>query len=83
MLFTKEQIEKDFDGYTKSLKQQLIINKLARDYDIKVEEKDIRTHIKQSFAKHYGIDPTNEEMLKQLDGLADSIMQNKEEVNIE
>ncbi len=78
---TKEQIEKDFDGYTKSLKQQLIINKLARDYDIKVEQKDIRAHIKQSFAKHYGIDPTNEEMLKQLDGLADSIMQNKEEVN--
>jgi trigger factor len=78
---TKEQIEKDFDGYTKSLKQQLIINKLARDYDIKVEEKDIRAHIKQSFAKHYGIDSTNEEMLKQLDGLADSIMQNKEEVN--
>lgn len=78
---TKEQIDKDFEGYLKSLKQQLIINKLARDYNIKVEQKDIRNHIKQSFARYYGFDSDNEEMLKQLDGIADSVLQNEEEVN--
>ncbi len=78
---TKEQIDKDFDGYLKSLKQQLIINKLARDYNIKVEQKDIHNHVKQSFAKYYGFDTDNEEMLKQLDGIADSVLQNQDEVN--
>jgi len=78
---TKEQIEKDFDGYLKSLKQQLIVNKIARDNDIKIEQKDIHAHVKQSFAKYYGLDPANEEMLKQLDGVADSVLQNQEEVN--
>ncbi len=78
---TKEKIDEDFEGYLKSLKQQLIINKLARDYDIKVEQKDIHTHVKKSFAKYYGFDTEDAEMLKQLDGIADSVLQNQEEVN--
>ena len=78
---TKESVESDYEQYEKSLKHQLIINKISKDNDIKVEEKNIKDHIKNFYAKQYMIDSTNEEMMKQLDALADSVMQNKEETN--
>ncbi len=77
---TKESIEHDFEDYAKSLKQQLIINKIAKDHNVKVEEGDVRNHIKDYFGKQYMIDTADEEKSKQLDALASSVMQNQEEV---
>ncbi|MCB2219324.1 MAG: trigger factor [Bacteroidetes bacterium] len=77
---TRESIDHDFEDYAKSLKQQLIINKIAKDHGVKVEEADIRNHIKDYFGKQYMIDTSDEEKSKQLDGLASSVMQNQEEV---
>lgn len=77
---TQESIDKDFESYANSLKQQLIINKIAKDHDIKVEENDVRNHIKQYFGKQYMIDISDEEKSKQLDALVNSVMQNQEEV---
>jgi len=76
---TKESVENDYDKYEKSLKHQLIINKISKDHDIKVEDKDIKDYIKSFYAKQYMADTGNEEMMKQFDALADSVMQNKEE----
>lgn len=78
---TKENIEKDYENYSKSLKQQLIINKIAKENDIKVEPEEIKNHIKSYFAKQYMIDESDEEKMKQLDGIADSVLQNKDEAN--
>ena len=77
---TKESIDHDFEHYAKSLKQQLIVNKIAKDHDIKVDEQDVRNHIKGYFGKQYMIDITDEEKSKQLDALVNSVMQNQEEV---
>ena len=78
---TEEGVNKDYDNYAKSLKQQLIIGKISKDNNIEVDDKDIKEHVKRSFASHYMIDIEDEEKFKQLDTIADSIMQNKEEVN--
>ncbi len=78
---TKENIEHDYEGYSKSLKQQLIINKIAKDNDLKVEPEEIKNHVKSYFAKQYMIDESDEEKMKQLDTLADSVLQNKDEAN--
>jgi len=78
---TKENIEHDYENYSKSLKQQLIINKIAKDNDLKVEPEEIKNHVKSYFAKQYMIDESDEEKMKQLDTLADSVLQNKDEAN--
>lgn len=78
---TKEGIEKDYPNYVKSLKQQLIINKISEDNEIKIEETDVRDHVKKSFAMHYGFDIDDEEKSKQLDPIVDQMLQNKEEAN--
>jgi len=78
---TAENIDQDYESYAKSLKQQLIINKIAKDNDLKVEPDEIRNHIKSYFAKQYMIDEADEGKMKQLDTLADSVLQNKDEAN--
>ncbi len=78
---TEETVEKDYDHYAKTLKQQLIINKISKDNNIKVEEKDIRDHLKKSLAAHYMIDSEDEENLKNLEPIIDSVFKNKDEVN--
>ena len=78
---SEENIEHDYENYSKSLKQQLIINKIAKDNNLKVEPEEIKNHVKGYFAKQYLIDPTDEEKMKQLDTIADSVLQNKDEAN--
>ncbi len=77
---TKETVEEDYKNYVKSLKQQLIINKIAKENEIKVETEDVKIFVKEMYAKQFGFDLSDEEKSKQLDPLADSIMQNQEEV---
>lgn len=78
---TPESVEQDYDKYQRSLKQQLIINKISKEHDVKVEEQEIRDFIKGYFSGQYGFDPSDEERSKQLDGIVDSMLSNKEEVN--
>jgi len=75
----KDSIDKEYDHYSRSLRQQLIINKVAKDNEIKIEEKEIKDHVKGYFAQQYMFDPSDEEKMKQLDTIADSVLQNKEE----
>lgn len=78
---TEEKISKEYELYAGSLKQQLIISKIAKDHGIKVEESDIRNHLKESISKYYMIDTEDEVFKENLDKMATSMMQNKEEVN--
>lgn len=77
---TEDTVEQDYENYVKALKQQLIINKIARDNDIRVEADDIKNHIKEMYARQFMIDLNDEEKSKQLDTLAESIMRNEEEM---
>jgi len=76
---TEETVDHDYEHYSKSLKQQLIINKIAKDNEITVEAKDVKDFIKNMYAKQFMMDLEDEEKSKQLDTLAESVMQNQEE----
>ena len=78
---TPETVTENYDSYARSLKQQIIINKISKENDIKIEREDVKEHIKQTFIKHYFGDTVDEEKSKQLDTIAESYMQNQEEVN--
>ena len=77
---TEESVEQDYEKYVKTLKQQLIINKIAGDHDIKVENDDIKNFIKAMYAKQFMFDLEDEEKSKQLDPLVEQVMKNQEEV---
>lgn len=77
---TAETVEQDYENYVKALKQQLIINKIAGDNDIKVDNQDVKNFIKAMYAKQFMFDLADEEKSKQLDMLADSVMKNEDEV---
>ncbi|MEZ5196237.1 MAG: trigger factor [Bacteroidales bacterium] len=78
---TPESVERDYDKYQRSLKHQLIINKISKDHDVKVDEQEIRNFIKGYFTGQYGFDTSDEDRSKQLDGIVDSMLSNKKEVN--
>lgn len=78
---TEEQIEADFEGYKKSLKWQLIQNKLIKENDIKVEPQEAIDYTKgllvNQFAQ-YGM-PAPEDA--ELDAQAKNVLSNQEEAN--
>ena len=76
---TEETVDHDYEHYSKSLKQQLIINKISKDNEINVEAADVKNFIKEMYAKQFMMDLDDEEKSKQLDPLVESVMQNQEE----
>ena len=78
---TKAELDADYDNYKKSLKWQLIQNKLIKDNNIKVENQEVVEYTKgllvNQFAQ-YGM-PAPED--KELEDQAKSVLQNKEEAN--
>lgn len=78
---TQEELDADYDNYKKSLKWQLIQNKLIKDNDIKVEPNEVMDYTKGLLANQfaqYGM-PAPED--KELEDQAKSVLQNKEEAN--
>jgi trigger factor len=76
---TPEMVEKDYQGYVKSLRQQLIINKIAKDNDIKIGEQEIKDHIKNFLLRQYMFDASDEDKIKHLESVVESVLKNKEE----
>jgi trigger factor len=78
---SKEEVEADFENYKKSLKWQLIQNKLIKDNDIKVENEEILEYTKglliNQFAQ-YGMPVPEGDALEDQ---AKSVLSNKEEAN--
>ena len=76
---TAEQVEAEYEQYSKSLKWQLIENKIIKDNDLEVKHEDVITHTKelivQNFAQ-YG-QPAPED--KKLDEIATQVLTNEEE----
>jgi len=76
---TFEQVESEYDIYSKSLKWQLIENRITEDYKIKVTKEEVLEDTKKLIAiqmKQYG-QPNADE--KQLTDIANNILKNKEE----
>lgn len=78
---SQEEIDADFENYKKSLKWQLIQNKLIKENEIKVENEEILEYTKglliNQFAQ-YGMPAPEEDVL--IDQ-AKNVLQNKEEAN--
>ena len=76
---TAEQVEAEYEQYSKSLKWQLIENKIIKDNNLEVKNEDVVAHtrelIVQNFAQ-YG-QPAPED--KKLDEIAAQVLTNEEE----
>jgi trigger factor len=76
---TAEQVEAEYEQYSKSLKWQLIENKIIKDNELEVKHEDVIAHTKeliiQNFAQ-YG-QPAPED--KKLDEIAAQVLTNEEE----
>ncbi len=76
---TAEQVEAEYEQYSKSLKWQLIENKIIKDNDLEVKQEDVLAHTKgliiQNFTQ-YG-QPAPED--KKLDEIAAQVLGNEEE----
>lgn len=76
---TEEQIEKDFDGFLKDLKWQLIKDKIIKENELKVEEEeafDFAKELAQAQYAQYGIPNVPE---NQLESFAKMILDKQEE----
>ncbi len=75
---TAEEVEEQFPETVKSLRWQLIENRLIKDNDIKVEEQELRDYAKGLVASQmmqYGQQMPDEELAK----IAENVLQNREE----
>lgn len=77
---TPEAVEQQYDSFTESMKWQLIENKLIRDYNIRVEDAEIRKYIKSYFLHQIPMNTEDTETEKRFDSLVDTVMKNKEQV---
>jgi trigger factor len=62
------------------MKWQLIENKLIREFNIKVEDAEIRNYIKNYFLRQIPMNTEDPEAEKRFDSLVDTVMKNKEQV---
>ncbi len=76
---TMEQVEAEFEEYKRSLKWQLIENKIIKDNDIKVEFEEVINHTKNLLGNQYAqygmMVPVDEE----LTATAKKVLENREE----
>lgn len=69
--FTPEQIEEQYDDFTKSVKLQLIKNKIAEKADIKVEFEEVLAVTREMVREQFGfMGGENEEMNQTIDRIA-------------
>lgn len=76
---TTDQLEKEFDGFRKDMKWQLIRNKIARENEIKVSEEDLMAEamsVTRSQFMQYGLYYATDE---QIAGYASEILKKEEE----
>ncbi|MBK6265422.1 trigger factor [Marivirga sp. S37H4] len=79
---TQEQIDKEYDLYTKDLRWNLIKNKVAADNkDLKVEHEDIMTHTKNLIKQQFGAYGMSEQLEENLDNFANNYLQGEKGEN--
>ena len=76
---TLEQVESEYDMYSKSLRWQLIENKISEHYEIKIEQEEMLSHAKSLISgqmMQYGQPVLDDEKMNEI---ADSILKKEEE----
>jgi FKBP-type peptidyl-prolyl cis-trans isomerase (trigger factor) len=77
---TEDKIDEEYDQYSKALKWQLIQNKIITDHKVEVKQEEIKAYIKDYLEQQLHIHDDGDEARERLNGIVDSVMQNKEEV---
>jgi trigger factor len=78
---SEEEVNANFDSkYAKSIRWQMIEAELVKQNpELTVKEEEIRAQIKSYFFGSMGLDAQDEEMSKRMDGIVDTMLQNKQE----
>lgn len=73
--FTPEQVEEQYDEFTKSVKLQLIKNKIADKGDVKVEQEELLNVTRQMVQEQFGfMGGEDDEMNKTIDRIAQNYL---------
>lgn len=72
---TEEDIEKEFDEYLRSLKWDLIRNKVSEDNEIKVENEEVKDRAKTMILSQLGGAGAAEQLKDHMDSFADNYLQ--------
>lgn len=75
---TAEDVERDYEGYGRSLRWQLIENKLVTEHNIGVSEEEVKD-VFRGYFRRPGSGEMDDEMKARIDSIADSFMKNKED----
>jgi trigger factor len=76
---TPEQVESEFDGYSKGLKWQLIENKIIKDNNITVSNEEIVEHTKELILEQFGRMGQAPMSDEDLNATAQRVLSNQEE----
>ncbi len=76
---TDEQLETKYENITKSLRWQLIESHILSNYDIKVEEHEMRNVVREYFTGQMLVTNEDPEKEERLNKIIDSVLSNKEE----
>ncbi|GAB1405786.1 trigger factor [Lentimicrobium sp.] len=76
---TPEIVEEHYDEYARSMRWQLIENRLIRDNDIWVTADEVKDVFRSYFQRPGSTEP-DEETMKRIDAVVESFMKNEEEV---
>ncbi len=77
---TDEQIAEEFDAFARSLRYQLIVNKLSKDNDLKVSQEEIKERTRQQIFQQYAQYFGGMDVDKVLDEWADGMLKKREHV---
>lgn len=79
--FTKEEIEKEFDGFAESYKWQLIRTYLMEKFAVKLEKEDLKNSAKGFAAYQFAMYGMYDVPQEQLDMYADKLLEDNEQRN--
>jgi trigger factor len=74
---TDDAIEKEFEGYKRGLKWDLVKNRIAEDNKITVEADEVRNKAKEMIVSQFGGQAFVEQIADRLDAIADNYLQNE------
>ncbi|HLN54046.1 MAG TPA: trigger factor [Lentimicrobium sp.] len=75
---TSEDVERDYEGYSRSLKWQLIENRMISENNISVSDEEVKD-VFRGYFRRPGSQEMDEDTKKRIDSIADSFMKNKED----
>jgi len=76
-----EELEKQLENFSRSIKWQLIESQIVKEYDLSVKEEEMRNVVKAYFTGHMPSQEESPEHTERLDQIVNSVLSNKEEAS--